>query len=418
MPTVSVIIPTYNRRAYVQEAIDSVLAQTYTDYEIIVIDDGSIDGTGEALRERYGDRIHYEWQENGGSASARNHGLRCSAGRYVQFLDSDDLILPAKLQQQVARLDANPELDVLYCSFRYFTDVSCDLFAPDWFRHVSEDPLRELIAGSAFPLHAVLARRSALDKEGGFCEALVSAEDWDLWLRLAFAGARFESTADLLALYRRHPDAKTTRRARWRHAHVQVMYRMRECMSPAQLEQTQWSRHAALNILRRALALYVEGQGSYGRDALCQAARLDPLLARVPELPSLIVEHAIARSRARGKADDKSVAEGSDLIRAVVSALPGSAANKRAFSGAVAAAYWRAQALLGHGDGHRTRVLSSAVRAVYYRPAACMDRSLISVSGQALLGARAWRLVRAVLRPRRSGTAARKAQSLLEERGR
>ncbi len=110
MPTVSVIIPTYNRRAYVQEAIDSVLAQTYTDYEIIVIDDGSTDGTGEALRERYGDKIIYEWQENQGLSAARNRGIESSRGQYIALLDSDDLWMPEKLERQVACLSQHPEV--------------------------------------------------------------------------------------------------------------------------------------------------------------------------------------------------------------------------------------------------------------------------------------------------------------------
>ena len=82
---VSVIIPTYNRRDYVQEAIDSVLAQTYTDYEIIVIDDGSTDGTGEALQASYGDRIRYEWQENQGESLARNRGIEMAQGEAGRF---------------------------------------------------------------------------------------------------------------------------------------------------------------------------------------------------------------------------------------------------------------------------------------------------------------------------------------------
>lgn len=101
MPRVSVIIPTYNRREYVQEAIDSALAQTFTDYEIIVIDDGSTDGTSEALQARYGNRIHYEWQENQGESVARNRGIELARGEYIAFLDSDDLWHPEKLAKQI-----------------------------------------------------------------------------------------------------------------------------------------------------------------------------------------------------------------------------------------------------------------------------------------------------------------------------
>ncbi len=117
MPVVSVIIPTFNRREYVQEAIDSVLAQTYTDYEIIVIDDGSTDGTGEALRERYGNRVIYEWQENQGESVARNRGIALAQGEYIAFLDSDDLWLPEKLAKQVAYLEEHSEMGSVICQF-------------------------------------------------------------------------------------------------------------------------------------------------------------------------------------------------------------------------------------------------------------------------------------------------------------
>ena len=108
MPRVSVVIPTYNRREYVQEAIDSVLAQSYTDYELIVVDDGSNDSTGEALHSRYGDRLAYEWRPNAGVSAARNRGLELARGEFIAFLDSDDVWLPQKLQQQVAFLDESP----------------------------------------------------------------------------------------------------------------------------------------------------------------------------------------------------------------------------------------------------------------------------------------------------------------------
>jgi glycosyltransferase involved in cell wall biosynthesis len=105
MPTVSVIIPTYNRANYICEAIDSILAQTYADYEIIVVDDGSTDGTRQALQRWIDDgTICYYYQENRGESAARNHGIRKARGQYIAFLDSDDLFLPTKFEKQVACL--------------------------------------------------------------------------------------------------------------------------------------------------------------------------------------------------------------------------------------------------------------------------------------------------------------------------
>ena len=99
MPKVSVIIPTYNGAQYIKQAVDSVLAQTYDDYEIIVVDDGSTDDTAELLRP-YGDRITYLYQENRKLPAARNTGIRTARGQYLAFLDSDNLFLPHKLAAQ------------------------------------------------------------------------------------------------------------------------------------------------------------------------------------------------------------------------------------------------------------------------------------------------------------------------------
>ncbi len=96
MPTISVIIPTYNGARYIRQAIDSVLAQSYSDYEIIVVDDGSTDNTAEILWP-YGDRITYLYQSNQKLPTARNNGITASKGKYLAFLDSDDLFLPDKL---------------------------------------------------------------------------------------------------------------------------------------------------------------------------------------------------------------------------------------------------------------------------------------------------------------------------------
>ncbi|MBE9529344.1 MAG: glycosyltransferase family 2 protein [Proteobacteria bacterium] len=117
-PTVSVIIPTYNRSSYVIEAIESVLAQTYKNIEIVIIDDGSTDDTRERLKpylNQYKDRIKYIYTENGGPARARNIGMKAATGEYIAFLDSDDLYYPFKTELQVGVLENNPDV-ALVCS--------------------------------------------------------------------------------------------------------------------------------------------------------------------------------------------------------------------------------------------------------------------------------------------------------------
>ena len=104
---ISVIIPTYNREKFLPATIDSVLRQTYSDYEIIVVDDGSTDGTQEVIEKLYGGKLKYIYKNNGGPASARNVGLKNASGNYIAFLDSDDLWFPEKLETQIRFMEKN-----------------------------------------------------------------------------------------------------------------------------------------------------------------------------------------------------------------------------------------------------------------------------------------------------------------------
>ncbi len=205
-PKVSVIIPTYNRREYVQETIDSVLAQTYTDYEIIVIDDGSTDGTGEALQSRYGDRIHYEWQENQGESVARNRGIELARGEYIAFLDSDDLWLPEKLEKQIAFLQKATDVGMVCCAI-WLVDEKDQKFRADSVESCSENNdislemllSRNHVSGpSTVVLHGAIVQRV-----GGFDPQIRFGEDWDFWIRVA-GNSRIVALPEPLALIRRH----------------------------------------------------------------------------------------------------------------------------------------------------------------------------------------------------------------------
>ena len=186
-PRVSVVIPTWNRRGLVSRAIDSVLAQDCAVEEIIVVDDGSTDGTGDALQARYGDRIRYYWQPNAGVSAARNTGLAMSRGRYLALLDSDDLWMPDKTRLQADWLDAHPSYGMVVCDVarvdRHGRDIDVlhrrriqpeDGWASRWIMH---DPV--LVPAS------VMLRREVVDDVGGFDETLATAEDLEFHLRVA-----------------------------------------------------------------------------------------------------------------------------------------------------------------------------------------------------------------------------------------
>ncbi len=184
MPTVSVIIPTYNRKALLRQALESVFAQSYRDFEVIVIDDGSTDGTEEALRPLF-ERIRYLSKPNGGPASARNRGIKEARGDYIAFLDSDDLWEPKFLEVTCDYLGRHDELAMVATGWRTLPEgkhrprVAASLLHGDLFRRLIE---QRFIRTSS-----VLARRAFMERVGGFNEGLEVAEDYDMWLRIARA---------------------------------------------------------------------------------------------------------------------------------------------------------------------------------------------------------------------------------------
>jgi hypothetical protein len=182
-PAVSVIIPTYERRAAVRRAVASVLAQTFQDFEVLVVDDGSTDGTDRALA-GIDRRIVYEWQENRGVAAARNAGIRRARGGVVAFLDSDDRWLPDHLAVVMAVLRCHRE--VVLCSTAPGFHVGGRQRASS---AQVVDALPALFVENIVGHHSgVAVRRRALLSVGGFDERLAVMEGWELWLRLAGLG--------------------------------------------------------------------------------------------------------------------------------------------------------------------------------------------------------------------------------------
>lgn len=194
MPEISVIIPTYNRVQYVTKAIDSVLVQTYTDYEIIVVDDGSTDNTKEVL-EPYMGRIKYIYQENAGVSAARNAGIRAATGEWVAFLDSDDEWLPEKLAVQMDFVSENPEIVAHVTNAKIllpdnesvdlFTLRGCPRYGVD--NPLIEKPLIDVVRYQFFT-PSLLARRQILSNMGGFDVSMSIYEDGDMMRRLALEG--------------------------------------------------------------------------------------------------------------------------------------------------------------------------------------------------------------------------------------
>lgn len=214
MPDVSVIIPTYNRAGMVTEAIDSVIDQMMPDVQVVVVDDGSTDNTREVLNSRYGDRITYLHQPNSGRSAARNHGIAVSSGRYLLFLDSDDLLLPIALESEAAFLDTHPEVDVVYTDGYFCDEAGRQLarIAPTRLPHDPGNLLKDLILNNVIlACHSAMVRRTALDSLGSpyFDETMSETEDQDFWVRLAARGKVFAYLDVPTCMYRLHSGNKS-----------------------------------------------------------------------------------------------------------------------------------------------------------------------------------------------------------------
>jgi glycosyltransferase involved in cell wall biosynthesis len=184
MTKVSVIIPTYNRAHLVGNAIQSVLDQTFQDFEIIVVDDGSIDNTREVVS-KYGEKVIYIHQENKERSVARNNGMKHSRGQYITFLDSDDLYLPDKLQIQVKLMERKPEYGMSYSYSIWFDEKGKYLHT--WRDNLNGWIFPEMMRAkhNKITVPSVMIRRIVLESVGYFNESINTCEDYEFWCRIA-----------------------------------------------------------------------------------------------------------------------------------------------------------------------------------------------------------------------------------------
>ncbi len=215
IPRVSVVIPALNMEAYLGECLESVFTQTYSRYEVIVVDDGSTDQTAEVALQ-YGPRVRLIRQAHRGTAAARNAGVRAARGDLVAFLDADDVWLPAYLEKQVATFDANGGNCVVFCDV-YWWDGRTPRTGVKLERRIpfdTSDPLLSIVRGSDLPVDGVLVPRELLLEAGLSNEQLREGTEVDLFQRLASLNVRFCHTPMALALYRHRPGSVSTRRPR------------------------------------------------------------------------------------------------------------------------------------------------------------------------------------------------------------
>lgn len=308
-PRVSIIIPAYNAGKYVKEAVDSALAQTYKDIEVIVVDDGSTDGTRKIL-EPYisGGKIKYLRQANKGLSGARNMGIRNAKGEYIALLDADDAFSPEKIEKQVAHLKANPACDVSYCGLYHFWDEEPDkLFKLDYKYYSGKDVLPNLLKRSFIAPVTVVFRRAVFDRYGFFSERIKQfAEDWELWLRLAYGGAQICFLPEILAKLRLRREGNIqglSRQPEMKLTALEVLEGLNERMSPEERIRYGMRQHLAKHRLKAAFAYLLVGQKASAKKFVAMTFRdyplgrvfSTPLSALISAVPAVLLRRLATR---------------------------------------------------------------------------------------------------------------------------
>lgn len=258
MSRVSVIIPTYNRAWMLRQAIQSVLAQTYRDFEVIVVDDGSTDDTRDTVASIADQRIRYIRQHNQGSSSARNRGAAETDSEFIAFHDSDDIWVANKLERQIQVLDSNPKVDMVCTNATGFTDIlPTDIYSSGGV--VIEDIYPKLFRGFAIPLPSVIIKRSVYESVGGFDTDLATSHDWDLWLKIAerYLVAHIQES---LVLVRRHSGNTT-----WQNAFEDAKTALKK--HPPSSERIDDPEEAISTVLARYCLLTLVGKAFSGMES-------------------------------------------------------------------------------------------------------------------------------------------------------
>ena len=311
VPAVSVIMPAYGVAQYIGQAIDSVLAQTFTGYEIIVVNDGSPDTDElERVLEPYRERIVYLKQENAGVSVARNTAIRAALGRYLAFLDPDDLWEPEYLAVQVGALESNPTIDAFYPNALLFGDTSsAGKTYMDICPSTGEVTFESLITERCQVPMMVTARTEIVKRVGMFDESLRVSQDFDLWLRIVKHGGMIAYTRQVLVRRRCRPDSLSSNEiAQFKDIlHIFDKAARIFTLTPAEREtlERERVRYRAILDLSQGKQAFLQGDAKTAIDHLTVAngslgsRRLALVLAALRAAPRLLLRLHKARERFR-----------------------------------------------------------------------------------------------------------------------
>ncbi|GAP13466.1 glycosyltransferase [Longilinea arvoryzae] len=360
----------------VLDAVRSVQAQTFTDWELIVVDDGSKDNTREVIGEVADQRIRYIYQENKGLPGARNTGIRNARGEWIAFLDSDDAFLPGKLAAQLAVMQARPGLGLLAAGF---IETDRELRPLREMRPWENQPtltLLDWVRGCPICPGAPLVRKSWLEKAGLFDERMPFVEDWDLWLRMAYLGCPMDWLPVPVCYYRIHGGNMVRQAVLMKNGMLTLfdkLYSHEDLPAEVLALRDQAYANAYLNGAARAYAGKDPGEGC---TSLSKALRFDPdlLQGRPPRALSSLISFALSPL----------CGDAPGFLNSMLDALPPEASGwtrRQAFG-----AFHAVRAFEAARYGHPDTIFRDAAAAVWQDPSWLANRGLIAIALRSLLG--------------------------------
>lgn len=386
-PAVTVIIPAYNQGHYLPIALESVVAQSYTSFEIVVVDDGSTDDTA-AIAGQYGALVRYIYQENRGLAGARNTGIRAARAPLVAFLDSDDAWEPDYLRRMTSLADAHPDADVFYCGVHY-VDADGKDTPQEGDNQVtpSDEMYQRLLRGNFLVPSTILARKEALCAAGLFDPAFRRLQDWELWLRMLAAGRRFVGNPKRLVRYRLHQSSLSTDPVRGQEAAYAIAEKQ---FGPDDGRYEEWPAdkrrmyggvygYFVLTTLRHGG--YERGEGARW---LRKALQADPSLARDLDL---FYEVALGRQPLgeRGARFAGDLQRREAELRALLEESLGHERRLRAVRREAFGTAYFALGLVSYNAGRKRAALRPLMRSIVFRPRLLLQGLLLRVTARAMM---------------------------------
>ena len=374
VPRISVIIPAYNQARYVSQSIESVLKQTFPEFELIVVDDGSTDETPQIIASIQDPRMRVIRQPNAGLSAARNTGLRASSSPLVTFLDADDYFLPDKLKVLNEFLEDHPEIGLVAGHPIYINDAGDIVSRPPMSQ--TRLGLPELLFENPICVSGILLRRVWLERVGVFDETLRACEDWDLWLRLLAAGCQMAWVEHYVVAYRVHPGQMTSQAGRMRKA---IFTTLDKFFSQQVAENWMDKKSAAyaLALVHSAAYAYLANEFDQAKRDLAEAMRLDSTLRdnRYKKLVRMLVAWS----------NDPRAIEPTLFLQRIIANLPPHHSGlgvqlRRAMADAFLAPFFK-----GSREMWRAR-RGDLLKAILYKPDWLLNRGVLRMLASAWLG--------------------------------